>query len=298
MGDDDLGTAGTDQQADQQADQAADTAAAATGATDQTKPAESFIDPKDLPAELKPHWSRMHRAYTKALEKTRGAGDKAALVDRFWSDPDFAKQSIESWAQQHGATLTFGDGSSHSARSAAPAGGASGVPADFIAAVEAELPTELKWMARPLAASTWKAQGHLIAPFIRETRQKEASTRTAEYDTLAEELGEVAPGWEAHEDEMAELLDFLRGSEMRSRRWGSKLQLLHGLVTGNASATREAVRRIGDAARSRTATGVPGRSTAPNIAERVRGAKTDQEAWKLAAEHAVDELKSHGVAVP
>ena len=256
---------------------------------------ESFITPADLPAEIKPHWARMHRAYTKKLEEFRGAADKAALIDRFWADPTFARQSIEQWAQQQGVTLTFGDGTT-AARPTTT--GTAGVPADFIAAVEAELPPELKWMARPLAASTWKAQGHLIAPFIKETRAKEASGRTAEYDEMAEELTATAPGWEAREDEMAELLDFLRGPEMRSRRWGSKLQLLHGLVTGNASATREAVRRMGEAARSRTATGVPGRSTAPNIAERVRVAKTDHDAWKLAAEHAVEELRSHGVAVP
>ena len=261
-----------------------------------TPPTESFINPADLPPEIKPHWSRMHRAYTKKLEEFKGAADKAALIDRFWSDPAFARSSIEQWAQQQGVALTFGDGATTTVRPTTT--GAAGVPADFIAAVEAELPPELKWMARPLAASTWKAQGHLIAPFIKETRAKEASSRTAAYDELAEELTATAPGWEAHEDEMAELLDFLRGTEMRSRRWGSKLQLLHGLVTGNASATRYAVRRMGDAARNRTVTGVPGRSTAPNIAERVRGAKTDQEAWKLAAEHAVEELKSHGVAVP
>src|SRR3990167_1462654 len=123
----------------------------------------------------------MHRAYTKKLEEFKGAADKAALIDRFWSDPAFARSSIEQWAQQQGIALTFGDGAT---RPTPAAGGAAGVPADFIAAVEAELPPELKWMAKPLAASTWKAQGHLIAPFIKETRAKEASSRTAAYDEL------------------------------------------------------------------------------------------------------------------
>lgn len=267
------------------------------GATAQpAKEPESFINPADLPVELKPHWSRMHRAYTKALEKTRRAGEKAALVDQFWSDQDFARQTIQQWAQQNGVTLNFGDG--RPAASPAASAGASNVPQELVSAIEAELPQELRWMARALAASSWKAQGHLIEPLMKKTQAQEASTRTAEYETLAEELSETAPGWQTHEDDMSELLDFLRGPSMRSKRWGSKLQVLHGIVTGGAVATREAVRRIGDAARNRTSTGMAGRSTTTNITERVRGAKTDQEAWKIAAEHAVEELRRSGVAVP
>ena len=44
---------------------------------------ESFIDPATLPPELKAHWSKMHRAYTQALEGARGVQDKASTVDPF-----------------------------------------------------------------------------------------------------------------------------------------------------------------------------------------------------------------------
>jgi len=264
-----------------------------------TAPVESFINPADLPPELKPHWSRMHSAYTKALNRVKDAAGKAQQVDRFWDDPEFAKESIQEWARRTGTPISFGG--SPASPTPSPTGAppsASNVPQELITAIEAELPAELRWMARPLAASTWKAQGQLTAPLIRESRQKEATQRSAEYEDLAAELTETAPGWEEHEDDMSEMLSFLQGPALRSRRWGSKLQLLHNLVTGNASATREAVRRMGDAARNRTTTGQPGRSTTTNIADRVRGAKTDQDAWKIAAEHAVDELKRAGVNVP
>ena len=56
---------------------------------------ESFIDPASLPPELKPHWSRMHRAYTQALEGARGVQDKASTVDRFYSDPQATPPSEE-----------------------------------------------------------------------------------------------------------------------------------------------------------------------------------------------------------
>ena len=296
------GTAGGDPAGDQGGDDAVgDTPPPQPGATGQgAKAPESFINPADLPPELKGHWSRMHSAYTKALNKAKDAVEKAGMVDKFWSDPDFAKQSITEWSQRHGIPVSFGG----QPNAGAPAGAAPGsratgsIPQELIEAIEAELPAELRWMAKPLAASSWKAHGAVIAPMLRETRQKEASQRSAEYEDLATELTEVAPGWEEHEEEMSQLLDFLRSPELRHRRWGSKLQVLHAIVTGNATATREAVRRMGDAARSRTTTGVPGRSTTTNIADRVRGAKSDHEAIQIAAEHAVEELKRAGVAVP
>lgn len=275
---------------------AAETQAGASSATAQP---ESFINPADLPPELKPHWSRMHSAYTKALNRTKEHTQKAALVDQFWSDPAYAKQSIEAWAQAQGLSVNFsppgGHPASPQAAQAAPQGG---VPAEYVQAIEANLPPELKWMAKALAASTWTAQASLLTPFLRRSQEREASERTAQYDQLAQALSETAPGWEAHEDDMNDLLTFLQGPEMQHRRWGSKLQLLYTLATGDASATRDAVRRMGEAARARSSTGMPGRSTTVNIEERVRGAKSNHEAFKLAAEHAMEQLRKDGVPIP
>ena len=258
-----------------------------------TAPVESFINPADLPPELKPHWSRMHSAYTKALDKTKGDRDAGDTVRRFWSDRQFAEDSIRQWAQQNGVQISFG-----AASPAQPTPGTSQIPQELVAAIQTELPAELRWMAPALAASTWKAQATVLAPFLQQNQQDRLAARTATYEELASELTETAPGWEEHEDTMNELLDFLQGPNLRHRQFGSKLAVLHAIVTGNASATRDAVRRIGEAARNRTATGGPGRSTVTNIAERVRGARSNDEAWKIAAAHAVQTLKESGVSVP
>ena len=109
----------------------------------------------------------MHRAYTKRLEEIRGVRDKAALVDRFWSDPAFARESIQSRAQQLGITLPPTAGAS------APAGtGTSGAepPREFLAAIEAKLSPELRWMAPALASATWEATRSVVAPLQQRTQ--------------------------------------------------------------------------------------------------------------------------------
>ena len=254
---------------------------------------ESFIDPSELPEELKPHWKRMHRAFTKRMEETKDIKDKAALVDQFRSDPNFALQTIQQAAQQMGYQLTKAQAAQVVESAAASVGG--GAPSELVEAVRARLSPELQWMAKSLADTQWVGMQMQMAPMQKEREQERVSRRNEEYGALAEELGEQAPGWEEHEDDMEELLTFLKSDSMKSRKFGSKLSLLHGIVTGNASAVASAVRRMGEAGKNRTATGQSGRSTSPNIEKRVREAKTNQEAWDEAAKHAVAELETHGV---
>ena len=254
---------------------------------------ESFIDPSELPEELKPHWKRMHRAFTKRMEETKDIKDKAALVDQFRSDPNFALQTIQQAAQQMGYSLTKAQAAQVAETAATSVGG--GAPQELVAAVRAQLNPELQWMAPALANTQWVAMQMQMAPLQKEREQERISRRNEEYGALSEELGEQAPGWEEHEDDMEELLTFLKSDSMKHRKYGSKLALLHGIVTGNASAIASAVRRMGEAGRNRTGTGQVSRSTGPNIEKRVREAKTTQDAWDVAAKHAVEELERHGV---
>lgn len=267
--------------------------AGATEAKEAPAKEESFIDPSELPEELKPHWKRMHRAYTKSMQGRKELQDKAALVDRFGSDPAFALQTIQQAAQQMGYSLTKAQAAQVAETAAASVGG--GAPQELVAAVRAQLNPELQWMAPALANTQWVAMQMQMAPMQKEREQERISRRNEEYGALAEELGEQAPGWEEHEDDMDELLTFLRSDSMKHRKYGSKLALLHGIVTGNASAIASAVRRMGEAGRNRTGTGQVSRSTGPNIEKRVREAKTTQDAWDVAAKHAVEELERHGV---
>ena len=254
---------------------------------------ESFINPSELPEELKPHWKRMHRAYTKVMEGHKQLEEKAALVDRFGTDPGFALQTIQQAAQQMGYSLTKAQAAQVVESAATAVGG--GAPLELVEAVRARLNPELQWMAKSLADTQWVGMQMQMAPLKKEREQEQATRRNAEFAELSEELGEQAPGWEEHKDDMEELLTFLKSDNMKHRKFGSKLALLHGIVTGNASAVASAVRRMGEAGRQRTGTGQVSRSTGTNIDKRVREAKTNQEAWDIAAQSAVEDLERHGV---
>ena len=272
------GTVGEGAQADP-----LDTAAAAADATaaPEARAPESFIDPSDLPEELKPHWKRMHRAYTKKLEGLSEVQKKAALVDRFNGDRDFALQTIRQAAQARGVTV-----GEVKAAIAAP----SAAPPELVAQIESTLSPELKWMAPALANAQWAGMQMTLKPEQDRRAAESHEQRAAQYETLAEELTRRAPGWEEHEDEMEKLLVFLQGEAMTDKHFGSKLELLHSIVTGNAAAITAAARRMGEAARSRTTSGQIARSTS-NIADRVRKAKTDSDAWDAAVNFAKTELE-------
>ena len=256
---------------------------------------EQFFDPSKLSDDLKGVWKRMQGTYTKKMQAIKEVREKAELVDRFQSDPTFALQTIQQVAQQMGYRLTQAQ-AAEVAAAAAPSAGPS-APAELVQAVRGKLSPELQWMAQSLADAQWAGMQMALKPMQDRNEADRRTQRTAQYEQLAEELNEVAPGWEEHEDAMDELLKFLQSDQLTHRKYGSKLAILHNLATGNAAATKEAVRRMGEAARSRTATGQSGRSTGSNIDERVRKAKTTREAWDEAAKHAVEDLEKHGIRI-
>lgn len=275
---------------------------AAPPASDAAAFPETFTNPADLPPELRTIYGKMHKSYEKIVAKARGVTEKAALVDRFYSDPQFATETVQQWAAQQGFALTKREAAAAATEAMRgtqpPATRGARVPDELVEAIAAELPPELQWLARPLAASNWKAHQATMGPVL-ETREREArDSRTQEYETLAEELSEAAPGWEEHEEDMAAILDFLTSKALRHKRWGSKLALLHTLATGQGTAVREATRRMGEAARSRTTTGQSGRTMAPNVTERVLKARSTGDALQIAVEHAREQLRQAGATVP
>ena len=249
---------------------------------------ESFIDPKDLPEELKPHWKRMHGAYTKKMQGFADASKKAELVDRFYGDPQFALQTIAQAAQQLGYTLTPPGQATPPPGQVLPVPATGAAPPELVQAIQAALDPSLHWMAPSLANAQWSANQVLRA-------KVDAQTFDTEYERAAGELGESLPGWEQHEAEMEELYDFLATRQMYHPKFGNKLQLLYNLVTGNAAAVTEAARRMSTAAKSRTTTGHPARSTVPDYSERIQKARSPEEAFQLAAEQAKAELAARGI---
>ena len=281
----------------------ADTTAAAAGATDQTvKPAadESFINPADLPEEIKPHWKRMHGAYTKKLEAFNARKPDHELLDRFRSDEGFALELLRYEAQRRGLSLAPVNGRPTPAAAPGPAArpSADGPPASLVEAITSRLDPSLHWMADMLAAGQWEAARLATQPLVEKDRAKDAASRDAEFGTHAAKLTEAAPGWEAHEDDMNALLDWIRSPAMSHPQFGDKLTFLYNAVTNGSAAKAAAIRAMSDAGRNAVRTGQSGRPMITNIADRVRKATTTQEAMRVAAEEAERELRASGVAVP
>ena len=298
MADDDIDVSGTEP-----VDAGApDVDAAESGATQDTTPPvpqaakpreEQFIDPSQLPEELKPHWKRMHGTYNKKLESINARKADIDLIDRFRSDPTFARQVLQQEAQRLGFNL--GAPQVQAQPGTAQPGSA---PAQLVHAIRSKLSPELQWMAESLAESQWAAHQALTAPIAEREQARERSTRQGQYEELAAKLTETAPGWEQHEDDMLDLLNFLQSPQMTHRRWGDKLSLLFNMATGNAAATAAAARQMGQAARQATRTGQPGRSTTSNLSERVLKAANNRAAIEIAAEAAMQELERSGMKLP
>jgi len=254
---------------------------------------ESFIDPADLPDEIKPHWSRMHRAYTKKLEEIKGIREKADTVDRFYSDPKFASETVEAWAKQNGYSLTKGQ----IQQVANQMQQTMGAPQQLVEAIRSRLSPAMQWMAEDMANAQWAAQETIQAP-IKQQQQKELVERLkSEYEEISTRLSETSPGWEEHEDEMLDLKNFLESNQLKHKKFGSKLEILHSIVTKNAGAISEAARRMSDAGKNRVTTGNNNRGITPNIQDRIGKAKHMQDKWDLAAEAAIDDLKKQGIAI-
>lgn len=264
----------------------------------QTATDESFVSDEDLinkvradPA-LNQIYQKLQGAYTRKTQGIAELRNQAAIVQRFNADPEFARHTIQQRAQQLGFSL-----GQSGPQNGTSAGGSKTVPPELIEAYKTNLSPELQWMASTLAAAQHAGMQMALQPLAQQQAQTTQSTRDSEYESMAAQLSEKAPGWEQHEDDMTNLLQYLQSPKMSDRRWGNKLELLHRLTAGDGQATAEAARRMGQAAKSRAVAGSPMAAQTVNIAEQVRKPKNNQEAWDIAAKHAVAELARQGIKV-
>jgi hypothetical protein len=271
-----------------------------TGQTDQAtteQGSDGFLSDEALMAkirstpELEQVFKKMQGAYTRKTQNLASMRESSELVNRFNSDPDFARQTILQRAGQLGLNLQ------QPGQQSGLQGASKTMPPDLVEAVKANLSPELQWMAPALAASQWAGMQLALQPMQEQQAQSARSTRDQQYDQLATQLSEKAPGWESHEDDMDGLLTFLQSPKMTDRRWGSKLDLLYKLVAGDGQATAEAARRMGVAAKSRAVAGQPVAAPVSNVAEQVRKPKQNQDAWDIAAKFAMSELARQGIKV-
>jgi hypothetical protein len=304
MAEDEIGTAVVDAPDDLGGDTpVTDTPEPTSSATDQPAVAapqqpESFINPADLPEEIKPHWKRMHAAYTKWIEQERNPSRADLdMLKKFRSDEGFATELLRYEAQRRGLNLAPVNGATPQAQ-AAPAGPTDGPPARLVEAIKARLDPSLHWMAEGMAAGQWAAAQEATRPLVEKDRAKELAARESEWGGLSAKLTETAPGWEAHESDMNALLDWVRSPALTHPQFGDKLSFLYNAVTGGSAANAQAIRAMGDAARNRTSTGLSGRAAIPNTTDRVMKATNRGDVLRIAAEEAEREMRARGMAVP
>ena len=134
----------------------------------------------------------------------------------------------------------------------------------------------------------------MLAPLAKQTEETILEKRQGEFQKASEALSTTAPGWEEHEDEMNQALSYLKGASLVHDKYPSKLEVLHWMVTRQASGVAEATKRMQNAARNRTVTGQAGKGGVQNIEDQVRKASKRGEAFDIAAKYALSKLQSEG----
>lgn len=259
---------------------------------------ESFIDPSQLPDDIKPHWKRMHAAYTKTREELKRGRDAYSEVQKFWSDLDYQERILQQVATQRGYKLMRPNEQAQampSGPSSSPAGQA---PADFVEKIKVNLAPELQWMAPSLAATQWAAVQSAIQPLMQERQQEKQLSRAQEEEAIDAELGGKFPGWEAEEENMNELQAFLQSGAMRHPKFGNRKEVLYKasqLLAGHQGhVVQDYAKRTSEAARSRTVSSNAARPGIDNITEQIRKAPNARDAFAIAAKVGMEEAKRLG----
>lgn len=263
---------------------------AETSEGEEAQPEESFIDPSQLPEELKPHWKRMHAAFSSKMKGIKDSRDKLDAYNRFFEDPEYAKQTIMAVAPKLGLNIN-GQAAPQQAPGQQAQQRATDVPPELVEAVRNNLAPELQWMADSIAASHWAANKVALKPIMDRFDSDRTDRFTREYESAAEELAAKVPGWETKEDDMTEMLDFIQDkTKLRHPVFGNKLELIYNMTTGNTRATQEAINRMSQAGRNRSSISSSTRHPVTNISQRVKEAKNEAEAWDIAAQGAIQEV--------
>jgi len=251
----------------------------------------SNLDPRKLPPEVQPIFKAMQAAYTKKMQGIAETMKKGELVDRFYSDPSFADQALQQWAAQRGYQIVP---SGHQPQQQGQGQPGRASP-QIVEALKQSLPPELQWMSESLGPALSQVLNQqmqqVIQPLNQYQQQQVRMQRESEYDRHAEELSGQIPHWQEHEDTMAEINAFLLSPAMSHPKFGNKLQLLYNAATANAQSMAKATQRMADAVKNRSTQARNGSRPPVDIGKTVAGAKTSDDAFKLAAQHA---LKQHG----
>lgn len=249
---------------------------------------EENLDPRKLDPALQPIFKRMQGVYTKRMQEIAEIRDRAQQVDRFYNDRDFAQQTLVQWAAQNGYQLTPINGQAQGQRIQPQHQG--DAPTFLVEQFKANLQPELQWMAEPLAKAMQASMQGMLQPVLQQHEQQTKAQRASEWDKYANDLGEVAPGWEEHEGAMGDLYDFLRSDSLHHPTYGSKIQMLYDLATARAASLKQAQQRVASAGKNRVTTSRPTGQRPASVEDEILKANT-QDAWALAKKNALAQHK-------
>lgn len=242
------------------------------------------LDPTTWTPEQQAVFKKMQSSYTKKMQAAAGFQEKASIVDRFNSDPQFAFQTVQDVAARNGYKLVPINSNQGGAQQVANP--------SVVDMVKSKLPQELQWMSEPHAAATQAVVESILQPLVEQLKQQETSRAESQYDEAERAFAEKNPGWEEHEDKMAELHAFLKSPALSHPEFGSKHQLLLNLVTGNGAAVAQAVKRVNAAAGNKTFTQGSARPVAQKpIQDDVATTEDRNDAWSKATRFALSQQK-------
>jgi hypothetical protein len=213
------------------------------------------------------------------------------VLRNFYNDDAYALQVLRQRFPQIANQITLSNGTPGAAPSTTRPGAGESLATQLL---QDSLGEDLTFLAPRLGPPIERVvqamvKAHL-APFEQQTQHREEQARKATTDKLMAQLDGQHPGWEArHGKEMRELDAFLGSDQVEHPRFGNRYEILHRVV--NPDITRvDAVRSMQNAGRNRLSTGRSGKQSAPDPTESILKARTNSDAFRLAAEAAMREL--------
>ena len=268
-----------------------DTAAEATA--DPEEPLAADGDSPQDPSEAQKYWQA---AYTKSRQKDRERYGKlegehkqmGETFRRFYSDETYARQVL---VQRFPHLASALEGSTPSGQAALPAAPTTAQTTGQLTAELQQSLGEFGFLAQALGPVLERVIESRVNARVqpleqRTTQQTEAARRTEEERLLAAMDGKY-PGWEdTYGAEMKAIDEFLASDRLEHPKYGNKYELYYKLLNPDASRLA-ATRQMLDAAKRRTSLSRTSHQTVSNIADQVRKAESNIDAFQLAAKAAL-----------
>lgn len=240
---------------------------------------EENLDPRKLDPSLQPIFKRMQGVYTKRMQEIAGVRERAEVVDRFYNDQAFAEQVLRQWAQQNGYQLSQANGQNAPAQEGP-------IPPYLVEAFKQNLAPELQWMAEPQAKAMWQALQGMLNPIMAQQQATSYQQRASEWDKHANDLANIAPGWEEREDAMGNIHDFMKSDALHHPVYGSKIKMLYDLATAQAASLKQAQQRVQSAKKNKVSSSQPSTRTS-SVEDEILKANS-QDAWEILKRRALE----------